>query len=223
MGGMIRIIALDMLDQPAIEYNTLQLAIYSQKQIDWFCNKALKENMTDQHSVIIITHFPFESYSSATKMASFLIDAKYLYSTHLIPEIVEAFREKKTLNQTYPNLINKKDSIFVNTDFSSYRGDFICYMGGHSHITTQFDVTSIRNRSTALQPQRMLLCTNMSPSEIGKVFNRVNREPNTVTDNSFCIYAIDTIERNIYITFFGAYLPSDKSAEQYPEIQVLSY
>ncbi len=223
MGGYIRIISLDMLDQPALTYNTLNQAIFSQKQIDWLCNKALNENMTDKHSVIVITHFPFESYSKNENRPSYLTDGKFVHTSQLIPEIIEAFREKSMLKNKYPNIINGKDTIYVDKDFSSCKGDFICYMGGHIHTTTQFEVSNIRNRSTSLPPQKMLLCTNMSPSEKGTLFNRVNRVENTVTDNSFCIYAIDTKERNIYITFFGAYLPTGKNAEEYPETQVIGY
>lgn len=179
--------------------------------------------MTSQHSVIIITHFPFDSKVQQLNAPTLLIDARFVHSSYLIPEIVEAFRTRTRLTQQYPNQENGKDTIYVDQDFSSYQGDFICYMGGHSHVTTQFDVTRIRNRSTTLKPQRMLLCTNMSPSEKGTVFNRVQRVENTVTDNSFCIYSIDTKERNIYITFFGAYLPSNKTAAEYPDIQVLNY
>lgn len=53
-GGTIRFIALDMLDQPASQYNTLSYAYFSQKQIDWLINTALKNGMTDHHSVIIL-------------------------------------------------------------------------------------------------------------------------------------------------------------------------
>lgn len=223
MGGFVRIIALDMLDQSAFEYNTVSQAIFSQKQIDWLCNKALTEDMTNGHSVIVITHYPFESYSKSKNISTFLVDGKFVHSSQLIPEIIEAFRQKSTLKKEYPNVIDGRDTIYVDKDFSSSRGDFICYMGGHIHATTQFEVTNISNRSTTLPPQKMLLCTNMSPSEMGKVFNRVKRVENTIADNSFCLYAIDTKERNIYITFFGAYLPVDKTAEEYPETQVISY
>ena len=67
----------------------------------------------------------------------------------------------------------------------------------------------------------MLLCTNQSPSEIGTVYNKVKREFGTKTSNSFCLYAIDTKEKKIYITFFGAYKPSDDP--DYPNIQTLTY
>ena len=67
----------------------------------------------------------------------------------------------------------------------------------------------------------MILCTNQAPSEAGRVYNRVIREENSLTSNSFCIYAIDTQERNIYMTFFGAYQPSDKT--DYSDIQCIPY
>ncbi|MDD2437329.1 MAG: metallophosphoesterase, partial [Massilibacteroides sp.] len=217
MGGTVRIIALDMLDQAYPEYNTVYNALFSQKQIDWLCRKALKENMTEQHQVIIITHFPFQALTA--KMSNYLIDGSFIHSARLIPEIIEAFREKEPIRESYPNLQKKNDTIYVDTDFSDYKGDFICYMGGHAHVTAQFEINGLRNQSTSRLPQKMLLCTNMSPSEAGTMFNRVKREENTITDNSFCIYAIDTQERNIYITFFGAYLPADKTKTEYPEIQ----
>lgn len=221
MGGSVRIIALDMLDQPALEYNTLYSAVFSQKQIDWLCNKALKEGMTDGHHVIIITHYPFEALSKTER--SYLIDGNFAYPSRMVPEIVEAFRDRKQINERYVNLVNGIDTISVNADFSGAKGDFICYMGGHAHFTYQFEISNIRNKSTAFPPQKMLLCTNMSPSEQGKTFNRVNRKAGSLSDNSFCIYAIDTRERKIYVTFFGAYLPSDKSEEEYPDVQVVSY
>jgi predicted MPP superfamily phosphohydrolase len=224
MGGTIRIIALDMLDHPdATTYNFLHKAVFTQQQIDWLCQTALKKDMTDEHSVIIITHFPFESYSVAAKISTFLLDGQFVHTSPLVPEIIEAFREKKTLSQKYVNQLYPNDTIFVDRDFSSYQGDFICYLGGHIHATTQFNISNIRNQSEVLLPQKMLLCTNMAASDAGKTFNKVKREQDTLTDNSFCIYAIDTRERKIYITFFGAYLPSDQTTATYPDIQEIAY
>ena len=67
----------------------------------------------------------------------------------------------------------------------------------------------------------MLLCTNQAPSEVGIIYNRVIREVDSLSSNSFCIYAIDTKEKKIYITFFGAYKPTDKA--EYPKIQIIPY
>ena len=223
MGGTIRFIALDMLDQEGAEYNTQNDVIYSDKQIKWFCEIALKEKMTPNHSIIILNHYPFQMRSWGNNKATYLNNGSYVHSWNMIPEIVEAFRDKKQIQKDYPNRY-KDDTIHIDTDFSNTPGEFICYMGGHAHVTTQFEITDISNRSTKLPPQKMLLCTNISPSEAGGIYNTVKRQINNLSDNSFCIYAIDTNEKKVYITFFGAYKPYGIIyREEYPEVQTISY
>ncbi|MDH6306218.1 putative MPP superfamily phosphohydrolase [Parabacteroides sp. PF5-5] len=218
MGGYIRFIALDMLDQGANEINTVMNAIYSQEQISWLGNVALKEGMTENHQVIILTHYPFQpSYSG------FLCDGAYVHSWKMIPEIVEAFRTKQPIQQIYKDQKGVFEPINVDFDFSDASGDFICYLGGHAHVTARFQITGLSNQSADLPLQHMLLCTNMSPSEAGTVFNKVPRTSKSLQNNSFCIYVIDTRQREIYITFFGAYLPSGMSTEDYPAIQSITY
>ena len=221
MGGTVRIIALDMLDQEGTEYYTQDSVIYSEKQIKWFCETALKKDMTSNHSVIVLNHYPF------TRMcwgdgSTYLHWGSFVYPWNMIPEIIEAFREKNLIAKTYYNS-QIKDSIIINTDFSSCPGEFICYMGGHAHVTARFEIAELENSSGNLPPQQMLLCSNMSPSEIGTVYNKVKRVPYSLSDNSFCIYAIDTKEKKIYITFFGAYMPEGMSNKEYSEIQEISY
>ena len=221
MGETIRIISLDMLDQEGTEYYTQDTVIYSEKQVKWFCEIALKEGMTSNHSVIVLNHYPFQK-RCWDNHSTYLNWGGYVYPWNMIPEIVEAFREKISISKTYHNS-QIKDSIVVNTDFSSCPGEFICYMGGHAHVTARFEIAKLENSSGNLLPQQMLLCTNMSPSEVSAVYNKVKRVPYSLSDNSFCIYAIDTKEKKIDITFFGAYLPEGMTNEEYPEIQVISY
>ncbi len=222
MGGTIRFIALDMLDQPAIEFNTLHDVVYSQEQINWLGNVALKKDMTDNHSIIILNHFPFQP-----QWGVYQTNEKFIHSWKLIPEIIEAFRKKEKITKSYKASGSLGESnrtfshIHVDFDFNASPGEFICYLGGHAHITAQFSISGLDNQSPDLPWQQMFLCTNMSPSEKGEIFNMVERERYSLTDNSFCIYAIDTMEKNIYITFFGAYKPIDKP--NYPEIMVINY
>lgn len=215
---MIRFIALDMLDQPAFQYNTFSYAYFSQKQIDWLINIALKNGMTDHHSVIILTHYPFQRRSVHND--TYLCDGDFVHSWNMIPEIIEAFRTRTSLEKAYPNQFNL-DPINVKADFSDRKGEFICYLGGHIHCNAYFDVTGLENESTELVPQKMILCTNQAPSEKGVVYNRVIREEDSLSSNSFCIYAVDTKEKKIYITYFGAYKPSND--RNYPEIHTISY
>lgn len=216
-GGHIRIIALDMLDQPAREYRSIHYASYSQEQIDWLGNIALKEGMTDQHGIIILNHFPFQKGSSTT----YLIDGNYVHEWYMIPEIVEAYRSRTLLNQTYKNDINPDKPISVNFDFSNSYGNFICYLGGHVHCFATIEIEDIRNRDENIPKQKMIICTNQAPTDQGRAFNKVIREDDTASSNSFNIYTIDTKERKIFITFFGSYKPANEPL--FPEIIELSY
>lgn len=218
-GGYIRFISLDMLDQPAAEYNTMFYAHYSQEQINWLGNVALKQGLTDQHNIIILTHYPFQPYSPDAK--TYLCDGDFVHNWNMIPEIVEAYRNHSPISKSYTNKISEGKDIHIDFDFTSGKGEFICYLGGHSHCTASFNIYGLANENKAILPQKMLLCTNQAPSEVGKVYNRVKREENSLTSNSFCIYAIDIKEKKIYVTFFGAYKPKDNP--NYQEIQTISY
>lgn len=208
-GGYIRFIALDMLDQPSAKYNTLHDAIFSSEQVQWLIHVALKEGMTDNHSVIVLTHYPFQPYSG--NASTYLCDGDYIHPWSMIPEIIEAFRGRTALNKTYNNRSIRTENIRVDADFSGYKGEFVCYLGGHAHCDAAFSIEKLENRDPSLLPQRMFLCTNLAPSEKGQVYNSVERTEDTSSSNSFKIYAIDTIEKKIYATFFGAHKPSAKS------------
>lgn len=218
-GGTIRIISLDMLDQPGTEYNTRIYAYYSQEQINWLGNIALKKGITDQHSIIILNHYPFQAYSP--KANTYLCDGDFVHPWFMIPEIIEAYRSRSSISKTYLNKLRDNKNISVNFNFHDSKGEFICYLGGHDHFTTNFDIHDLENENKSIPPQEMLLCTNQAPSEVGIIYNRVIREVDSLSSNSFCIYAIDTKEKKIYITFFGAYKPTDKA--EYPKIQIIPY
>ncbi len=218
-GGYIRFISLDMLDQPYKIYNTMYYASYSQEQINWLGNIALKENMTEQHSVIIMNHYPFQPHSP--EALTYLCDGDYVHNWNMIPEIVESFRNKTSIKKSFTNKISEKDSINVNFDFSTSKGEFICYLGGHTHCFGFFNILGIHYKNKYLPPQQMILCTNQAPDVKGVVYNRVARNEDTLSSNSFNIYYIDTKDKKIYITFFGAYIPENDLS--FPEIIVLSY
>ncbi len=218
-GGVVRFIALDMLDQPAAEYNTLYEVCYSQEQIDWLGNVALRVGMTDAHSVIVLTHYPFQPYAPGA--STYLCDGNFVHGWSMVPEIIEAFRKRTSIAKVFPNRIFKGRDLTVQFDFSDSRGEFVCYLGGHDHFTATIRIAGFESGESALPPQLMLLCTNQSPSQVGTVYNRVPRDGNSESSNSFCIYALDTREKKIYITFFGAYKPDGNPS--YPEIQTAAY
>ncbi|MDR1203701.1 MAG: metallophosphoesterase [Tannerellaceae bacterium] len=211
MGGFIRFIALDMTDQPAFQYNTMINAVFSQEQIDWFANVALKRDMTDQHSIIVLTHYPFQPYREDA--STYLIDGHFIHTYKLFPEIIEAFRSRSSIQKTFGNIRQQSDRGTIDCDFSESKGEFICYLGGHAHVFAVFDVVGLSNANEQLLPQRMILCTNQAASNAGVVFNNAHRENASISSNSFSIYSIDTRERKIYITYFGSFNPSSGRAE----------
>ncbi|MDR2389151.1 MAG: metallophosphoesterase [Tannerellaceae bacterium] len=226
-GGMIRFIALDMLDQPGSEYNTLHYAVFSQEQINWLARVALREEMTERHSVILLTHFPVQMSAWGGKapgggqplVPSYLFNGNFLYPWEMIPDIVEAFRTRSFLKGTYPNgFYPERPGVLADFDFTDATGEFVCYLGGHAHCFALFDV---QNTGASLAPQKMILCTNQAPSESSSPLNKVVRREKTISSNSFNIYAIDTNEKKVYITFFGAYLPADDPS--FPQVMEFSY
>jgi predicted MPP superfamily phosphohydrolase len=206
MGGYIRFIALDMTDQPDFQYNTMINAVFSQEQTDWFANVALKQGMTEEHGVIVLTHYPFQPYREDA--STYLIDGNFIHTYKLFPEIIEAFRSRSSIQKVFGNIHHSSEPCMVDYDFSESKGEFICYLGGHAHVFAIFDVEKLSNANKQLLPQRMILCTNQAASNAGVVFNRVHRENSSLSSNCFNLYSIDTRERKIYITYFGAFDPS---------------
>ena len=72
------------------------------------------------------------------------------------------------------------------------------------------------NINRALPKQQVLVANNMSPSEKNPQ-SPIERQPRGTQNNTFNIYAIDTREKMIYVTFFGATL------SYYPRVITLNY
>ncbi len=198
-GNTYRIIGLDNTDQEAFDYNTLNAVCFTQKQIDWLVNTALKENMTDKHHVIILNHHPLQEYSKDG--STYMSSGYHLYGPTMIPAIVNAFIQRKTLVKTYKSTYKPMSEIAVNADFNTAKGEFICYMGGHTHTPASFEVDCGEENAPK---QIMLLANTMTPNLQNNKFGTIERVAESRTSNSFSIYSIDTDEKKIYITYFGA-------------------
>lgn len=198
-GNTFRIIGLDNTDQEAFDYNTQNAVCFTQKQIDWLVNTALKENMTDKHHVIILNHHPLQEYSKDG--STYMSSGYHLYGPTMIPAIVNAFIQRKTLVKTYKSNKTPKAEIAVNADFTTAKGEFICYMGGHTHTPASFEVDCGEENAPK---QIMLLANTMTPNLQNNKFGTIERVAESRTSNSFSIYSIDTDEKKIYITYFGA-------------------
>lgn len=212
MGGTIRIISLDNTDQEGFVYKSLNRSCVTQKQVDWFIQTALRENMTDQYNVIVLNHHPLQPFSK--DLSTYMCAGTHLYGARLIPDIVNAFIQKKTWKQTYKANTAPYQTLSVEADFTDVPGEFICYMGGHAHTPAHFEVTC--NDPTPAK-QIMLLANTLSPDLQNNSYSHIGRKKDDITSNSFSIYAIDTQEKNIYITYFGA------KSNTAPTIETVSY
>ncbi|MGM9758900.1 MAG: metallophosphoesterase family protein [Parabacteroides sp.] len=212
MGGTIRIISLDNTDQEAFDYKSLNRSCITQQQVDWLIQTALQENMTDRHSVIILNHHPLQPFSR--DLSTYMCSGTHLYGARLIPDIVNAFIRRKTWEQTYKTDSPPYRTITVKADFTQGMGEFICYMGGHAHTPACFEV-ECNDPSPARQI--MLLANTLSPDLQNNTYCYIYRKKDDLSSNSFSLYAIDTQEKKIYITYFGA------KSQSSPTIETVSY
>lgn len=210
-GETFRIIALDNADQEAFDYNSMHYVCFTQTQVDWLINTALTENMTDNHHVIILNHHPFQPYSKTAE--TYMASGTHLYSEKMIPDIINAYIQKGSVQRNYKTCIAPKQTITVNADFSAAKGEFVCYLGGHVHTSASFEVPC-NDSSTK---QIMLLANTLSPDLQNNNYSYTYRKKSSQSSNSFSIYAIDTQEQKIYITYFGA------KRSDAPTIESISY
>jgi hypothetical protein len=143
-----------------------------------------------------------------------MCSGNHLYDEKLIPDIINAFITKSSIKRSYKTIIAPRLTIKVETDFKNTPGEFICYMGGHTHTNAHFYV---KNNDGSNIKQVMLLANTLAPDLQNKRYSYIHREKESLTSNSFSIYAIDTKEKMIYITYFGA------KSDNTPTIETISY
>jgi predicted MPP superfamily phosphohydrolase len=212
-GGIIRFISLDVMDQDQIKYDAQHHAIFTKQQVNWFCETALKENMTPGHSVIILIHYPLSSNDAEVKRFT---QDDFLYNWTFIPEIIEAFRGKRDFARKYCNRLDATDTLTVDVSFHDTPGEFVCYLGGHIHTFMYYEVDGFKTLNPALPKQIMIIANNMSPSDKNQK-STIEREVDGLRNNTFNVYAIDTDAKIIYITAFGA------TGFYYPQMIMLKY
>lgn len=209
-GNIIRFIVLDNTDQEEFFYNTQHISCITQKQVDWLIQTALQKDMTERHSVIILTHHPLQEYSK--NQETYMCGGTHLYKANLIPSIIDAYQQRSSISQTYKSTTSPTSVIHINGDFTQAKGEFICYLGGHAHTYGNFNVGIEGGKK-----QIMLLANTLSPSLQNNNYGYIDREINHNKYNSFSIYCIDTNEKKIYITYFGA------TKNNSDNIEIISY
>ena len=130
---------LDPSDSTKLKYSRPMRA-FRQAQIDWLIDSLMKT--PSDYGVIIAKH-QMEDYvgTDDINFSSYFLrnntgQDQTFTPRGMIADIVQAFIDATTLNQTYAITGGVVGDIVVNTDFSNKNigSEFICYLSGHTHL-----------------------------------------------------------------------------------------
>ncbi len=173
------------------------------EQLQWFAD-TLYNTPADYH-VIVTLHSMVNSDSVEYIEHSFCISkrlARNIYAEHYINmsgdplgDIVNAFVNSLNISKTYTNGAGELNQSTVNKDFTSrVSGNFVCFIGGHTH-----EPRVIKNTNYPYQLQIVLPSACSTPSRLAD--DIVIYDANT-RDN-FYVIAVDTDHRIIKLKKVG--------------------
>jgi len=208
MGAGFRIIMLDPFDYDdgQFEVRRFMTATFSQKQIDWLIS--ILQDASDQGlKVITVMHYSFGDDALFFNERLAKPDAHFYQDPFMIPDIIDAAQHGDRLRRTYPDELGT-DDIRVNADFSKHPPlEFVCHLFGHIHSKDVF-----RCRKTdGSKVYDILMLGEASLGGHGTALNKVYQPKGTVNQPTFSALSIDTFEKCIYRTSYGAYLKCDGS------------
>ena len=216
----IRLIVLNQYDYPAdVEQDGVTLTYfrgkncYSETQLTWLCDTLL--DTPSAYSVIIAMHsFPAEmevenSPLSASTWRNSPVEDIMTHDIdgYVIPQIVNAFIEGTSLEKTFGYQPNGTwTSADVDVDFSNRgAGKFICYIGGHWHMSELTHVKAFPN-------QKMY---TVDASQIRRYQSDTPRIEGTRSEDSFCAMGVDTENSTVKIFAIGAHFTKDGTDRLY--------
>lgn len=109
---------------------------YSQAQIDWLITAL--STLPSGYGVIIAKHEPLNIRGTTDNSFNSLPlqghrSGQGYVSSDMIPDIVQAFIDKTTINRTYAQTGGIVTTLVANANFANTNGEFICYVDGHTH------------------------------------------------------------------------------------------
>jgi hypothetical protein len=218
----IRVIAIDRYECPVISDGGANNVIrytstgqyghfYSQAQLDWL--QTTLASVPAGYGIVVITH------GSLDNTVSDFATATCLQGWGLIPSIIDAWKKGTTYAHTYthptfPDMNTSKTFNFTTRG----TGEFICYIGGHSHCTYYGFIPTFPTQRTIVVP-----CTftgSMDTGATNKVWG-MQRGANQELRNAFHIVSVDRTNKKLFLTFFGAH--KDLSGNTLTDSIILPY
>lgn len=222
-GASVRFICLDQLDHPnpsgdSVVYDVMALAVYSQAQINWLCNTAL--NVPDGYGVVICNHFPFApQLSDYSHDYAALNDGTFCQGWNMIPEIVQAWVNRTTLNKTYTGSVGDRN-ITVNANFSAIgsSAQFVCYLCGHTHSKDAFIVQDEYHNSF-----KQLMLVEDSNGQQGTALNETYKDAQSrMTNCAASVVTIDMRQKKVFRISYGAFQNASTSIVT-PQVECYSF
>jgi len=208
MDASFRIIMLDPFDYDdgQFEVRKFMTATFSQKQIDWLVS-VLKDAALNGLKVITVMHYSFGDNDLYFNEERAKPDAHFYQDSFMIPDIIDAAQHGNHLHRTYPDELGT-DNINVNADFSNFPAlEFVCHLFGHIHSKNDYRC----QKTDGSKIYDILMLGEASLSGVGTALNKVCQPRGTINQPAFSALSIDTIEKCIYRTSYGAYLKYDGS------------
>jgi len=206
----IRIIGINEYEMPRIQgdsesqwkYNPWNRYI-SQAQANWLVS--MLNSIQSGWSVIILMHQLIDNITQYTnnKFNSPQGETSTDYmeaQDHIIQNIVDAFISKSTITKTYTNTVGASSSeipdVTVNADFTSANGDFICYIGGHTH----WDRIGQSSVATNKQVDVVLTTSGTTKQNYDDLYRVIGEK----SQDCLNVYVFDTDKKKIRIIRVGA-------------------
>ena len=212
--GNFRIIMLDPFDYDDGMFETKYQfisAVFSQKQIDWFID-ALVDAASKNLHVMTVMHYSFGD-NTIFSTVSAKPDATFHQDPFMIPDIIDAIQNKRTLSATYPDDCGKND-INIERDFSDVADlDYVAHLFGHIHSKNAYQC----QKTDGSRKYDILMLGEASLALRGTAVNEVAITPGTINDIAFSALLIDVLEKAIYRVSYGAYIKPDGSDSQRTE------
>lgn len=230
----LRVICLDNFERLGAGNGNWQMH-YNQSQINFFIN-ALK-SLDEGWSVIVTYHsteVPLTNSSPTGTTGDSFYNSNWRYTSTceqdyigtVIRDIVDAFIGRENLSQTYTQAntyqtdgVTTKAYIEVNADFTDAKGTFVAHMTGHFHNDAVCEMPGATYKQIVLNQT----CTTANIGNEGGYsylsdLSDLPRSRESVTQDAFNTYIIDTDTKTIKIVRVGSNLTTTLTNRRYMSI-----
>lgn len=210
-GYNIRLIVLNEYEMPRVpnagntelKYDIWQRYL-SQTQVNWLISTL--NSVPNNYSVIVAMHQlidVFVKYDNEFKGTVPYSNADVDSSQgKILQDIIDAYIGKTTLSSTYvvPDAVEEEvPSVTVNADFSNAKGEFICYINGHTHNDGTGQSSLSQNKQVDIN-----VTTGSSSTATQAVYDDLYRQADGASQDAFNMIAFDTIRKEIRMLRIGA-------------------